>query len=341
MPNKGMAPTRQGAHQMDQQHAQALTPSSVKDSKFFPSTWRFESFSAEPQIQQGFYSPSAGLRVRQHHAPPPYLQQQQQQQQQQQYGAVPQQLPPPQQQDNHPYYYYPYQQQQLPPTPVEQTAPPPAPAALSAPPLQHSTRPIRKRRRPPHSYASLIAQAILTSPDHRLTLREIYDWIQSRYPNLYEANETGWQNTIRHNLSLNRCFMKLPRVQDVSAKNKGSKGGYWAVDVDKLSHTNFGRQIIESGFLNNLEYWQQQQAIEEQRQRQHHHAQMTPSASSTSSTTSSSNMKIAGELPTIGPGNSRGWGQLRHKKIRASDQSFEQQDPLHMGLKDQNTGTKI
>ncbi|KAI8145292.1 the forkhead domain of the adipocyte transcription factor Freac-11, partial [Fennellomyces sp. T-0311] len=93
-------------------------------------------------------------------------------------------------------------------------------------------RPVRKRRRPPHSYASLIAQAILTSPEQRLTLREIYEWIQTRYPNLYEANETGWQNTIRHNLSLNRCFMKLPRIQQDGNRNKGSKGGYWAVDID-------------------------------------------------------------------------------------------------------------
>jgi alpha-galactosidase/6-phospho-beta-glucosidase family protein len=58
---------------------------------------------------------------------------------------------------------------------------------------QQQKRPIRKRRRPPHSYASLIAQAILTSRDQRLTLREIYEWVQTRYPHLYEANETGWQ----------------------------------------------------------------------------------------------------------------------------------------------------
>lgn len=54
-------------------------------------------------------------------------------------------------------------------------------------------RPQRKRRRPPHSYASLISQAILTSKEQKLTLREIYEWVQVRYPSLYEANETGWQ----------------------------------------------------------------------------------------------------------------------------------------------------
>ncbi|ORX56953.1 fork head transcription factor, partial [Hesseltinella vesiculosa] len=83
---------------------------------------------------------------------------------------------------------------------------------------------------PPHSYASLIAQAILTSQEQKMTLREIYEWVQTRYPHLYEANETGWQNTIRHNLSLNRCFRKIPRTQDNG--KKGTKGGYWTVDVE-------------------------------------------------------------------------------------------------------------
>ncbi|SAM04219.1 hypothetical protein [Absidia glauca] len=118
-------------------------------------------------------------------------------------------------------------------------------------------RPMRKRRRPPHSYASLIAQAILTSQYQRMTLREIYEWVQTRYPHLYEANETGWQNTIRHNLSLNKCFCKLPKAQ--SKGKKGSKGGYWTVDVDQLSSTSFGRQILDSGFLSSIEYWHQEQ----------------------------------------------------------------------------------
>ncbi|ORZ09577.1 fork head domain-domain-containing protein, partial [Absidia repens] len=76
------------------------------------------------------------------------------------------------------------------------------------PPTASNTR---RRRRPPHSYASMIAQAILTSQDQKMSLRDIYTWVQQRYPHLYESNETGWKNTIRHNLSLNRCFYKLPK----------------------------------------------------------------------------------------------------------------------------------
>lgn len=54
-------------------------------------------------------------------------------------------------------------------------------------------KPPRKRRRPPFSYSSLIAQAILESENERMTLKEIYSWITSRYPSLYSAEDTGWQ----------------------------------------------------------------------------------------------------------------------------------------------------
>lgn len=84
-------------------------------------------------------------------------------------------------------YYHPHQTQQQQPS----SSPQHQREALLTEVLK--SRPMRKRRRPPHSYASLIAQAILTSQDQKMTLREIYEWVQTRYPHLYEANETGWQ----------------------------------------------------------------------------------------------------------------------------------------------------
>lgn len=54
-------------------------------------------------------------------------------------------------------------------------------------------KPPRKRRRPPFSYSSLIAQAILEAEDERMTLRDIYRWIMEKYPALYDADDTGWQ----------------------------------------------------------------------------------------------------------------------------------------------------
>lgn len=78
--------------------------------------------------------------------------------------------------------------------------------------------------KPSHvSYAGLIGQAILTSSDGRLSLNEIYQWINTVHP-YYERGDRGWQNSIRHNLSLNKSFMKVERDA-----NFPGKGGWWAI----------------------------------------------------------------------------------------------------------------
>ena len=74
------------------------------------------------------------------------------------------------------------------------------------------------------SYAGLIGQAILSSSDGRLSLAEIYTWISSVYP-FYERGDRGWQNSIRHNLSLNKSFVKLERESSIPGK-----GGWWAIE---------------------------------------------------------------------------------------------------------------
>ncbi|KAL4974294.1 fork head domain-containing protein [Aspergillus desertorum] len=78
--------------------------------------------------------------------------------------------------------------------------------------------------KPPYSYAMLIGMSILRAPNRRLTLAQIYRWISDTF-SYYKNSDPGWQNSIRHNLSLNKAFIKQERPKD-----DPGKGNYWAIE---------------------------------------------------------------------------------------------------------------
>jgi len=78
--------------------------------------------------------------------------------------------------------------------------------------------------KPPYSYATLIGMSILRANNRRLTLAQIYKWISDTF-SYYKNSDPGWQNSIRHNLSLNKAFIKQERPKD-----DPGKGNYWAIE---------------------------------------------------------------------------------------------------------------
>ncbi|XP_074647082.1 forkhead box protein J1-A-like [Tubulanus polymorphus] len=89
--------------------------------------------------------------------------------------------------------------------------------------IDYKTNPYVK---PPYSYATLICMAMKETNKMKITLSDIYHWITENYM-YYRMADPSWQNSIRHNLSLNKCFEKVPRRKD-----EPGKGGFWRINPE-------------------------------------------------------------------------------------------------------------
>ncbi|XP_051879424.1 forkhead box protein H1 [Pristis pectinata] len=95
----------------------------------------------------------------------------------------------------------------------------------------------RRYPKPPYTYLALITIAILNSPEKRLKLSQILHEISVMFP-FFKGHYKGWKDSVRHNLSLNDCFIKV--LND--PKRPQGKGNYWTVDVTRIPPEALKRQ---------------------------------------------------------------------------------------------------
>ena len=92
--------------------------------------------------------------------------------------------------------------------------------------------------KPDACYAAIIGQAILSSPQHRLTLQDIYEWITIVYPH-YKRGEQTWMNSVRHALSTMAVFRKVPRQRQEGK----SLWAVWDCDVACFANGDFKKSL--------------------------------------------------------------------------------------------------
>nr|WGZ76178.1 forkhead box J1 [Hofstenia miamia] len=81
------------------------------------------------------------------------------------------------------------------------------------------------RLKPSYSYATLICMALKARQDsNEVALSQIYDWILENFA-YFRYAESTWQNSIRHNLSVNKCFDKVRKRGE-----SGNKGSVWRIN---------------------------------------------------------------------------------------------------------------
>ncbi|KAM4704793.1 forkhead box protein Q1 [Rhinophrynus dorsalis] len=174
-----------------------------------------------------------------------------------------------------------------------------------------------RRPKPPYSYIALIAMAIRDSPSGRLTLAEINDYLMKKFP-FFRGSYTGWRNSVRHNLSLNDCFVKVLR----DPSRPWGKDNYWMLNPN--SEYTFADGVFRRRRkrLNRVTKCLKEQDLQGLPEQQHHHHPLLSSTTSHNSPPSSSRVIMSPSSPQPSSSNATSITSSRSTKEPSSGTKF-------------------
>ncbi|XP_055899101.1 forkhead box protein N4-like isoform X2 [Biomphalaria glabrata] len=133
--------------------------------------------------------------------------------------------------------------------------------------------------KPVFSYSCLIALALKNSKNGSLPVSEIYNFMCENFP-YFKTAPDGWKNSVRHNLSLNKCFAK---VDNPKLSQGAKKGCLWALNPAKISKmedeiSKWGKKD-PAGLLSSMAYPENLEAIEKGQAGLHYSRKKSPDSS--------------------------------------------------------------
>ncbi|GAM85403.1 hypothetical protein ANO11243_034100 [Dothideomycetidae sp. 11243] len=115
------------------------------------------------------------------------------------------------------------------------------PSTFALPPTPRRGPP-REAEASDEAYAHLLFKCLDSVPEKQMSLKQIYEWMRANCSRVRDGRSSGWQNSVRHNLSMNQAFEKVP-----SSSGSGIS--------KKVTHWRLSAEAIEQGYVRSTTFY--------------------------------------------------------------------------------------
>ena len=109
-------------------------------------------------------------------------------------------------------------------------------------------------------YAQLLYRCLRDAPDHTMALKDVYKWVRQYSQKARDSPGTGWQNSVRHNLSMNAVSSKNLPIASTFVIANSSVQAFERVASSAIHGPKKGslwrltRQALQDGVISTTRY---------------------------------------------------------------------------------------